>query len=72
MSPDVVDTKKRLLKSLISNNVFEVVPFINQVTVSCCWIILKKYKDGEKKIKVRLVACGFEEDTNNLRKYSLT
>ena len=53
--------REKELKSLISNDMFEVISFVNQVTVSF-WIVSKKYKDSEKKIKARQVACGFEVD----------
>ena len=57
------------MKSLISHDVFEVVSFVSQIIVSSHWIISEKYKDGEKKIKARLIAHVIEEDTHNVKKY---
>ena len=54
------------------NNVFEIVPFSNQHTVSSLWLLTEKYRKGVKKTKARLVARGFEEDSSAMIKDSPT
>ena len=41
-------------------------------TVSSRWIITEKFKNGVRKIKARLVARGFEEDSSDMRTDSPT
>lgn len=72
MSQEVVDAKQVELTNLIDNHVFESVPFVNQAVVSSRWIITEKFLSGKKKVKARLVARGFEEDSSNFRKDSPT
>ena len=72
LSQKVVMAKDKELNNMIENDVFEVVPFDDQVTISSRWLISERYKEGKKKVKARLVARGFEEDTSNLRKDSPT
>ena len=44
-----------------------------QVCVSTRWVVTEKCKDGEKVVKARLVARGFEElDLKDIRKDSPT
>ena len=71
-SQEVVDAKDRELESLKANRVFETVPYCGQNTVSSKWVLSEKFKDGEKIMKARLVARGYEENTINLRKDSPT
>ena len=40
--------------------------------VSLRWVITEKVVEGKKKVKARLVARGFEEDTSEMRKDSPT
>lgn len=47
MPQDVADATERELESLISNDMFEVIPFENQVTVSSHWVISEKYKNEQ-------------------------
>ena len=72
MSQEVVDAKNTELNNMIENEVFEIVPYVNQNTVSSRWIITEKFKDGARKVKARLVARGFEEDSSNLKTDSPT
>ena len=72
MSQDVVDAKDEELESLEENDVFEVVPFINQPTISSRWVITEKLKKGKKKKRAQLVVRGYEENTSKLRKDSPT
>ena len=72
MLQEVVDAKTAELKNMTDNDVFDIVPFVNQDTVSSRWIITEKFKDGVRKVKARLVARGFEEDSSELRTDSPT
>ena len=69
---DVVDAKHKELCNLQHHNVYEEVPFRNQATISTRWIITEKLNDGKKNVKARLVARGFEENTDSLQKDSPT
>ena len=51
---------------------FDIVPFENQNTISSRWVITHKVKDGNRIVKARLVARGFEEDSSKLQKDSPT
>ena len=60
---DVIDAKEKEVSNLKENDVFDVVEFGGQDTVSSRWIINKRTdENGENKIKARLVARGFEEN----------
>jgi transposase InsO family protein len=72
LSQEVVDAKAKEIDNLINNSVFETVPYQEQLTISSRWIITEKFRDGKKKVKARLVARGFEEDSSNLKKDSPT
>lgn len=72
VSQDIVDAKKIELENLEKNNVFKVVPFTGQKTVSSRWIITEKFKEGKRIVKARLVARGFEEDSSEMVKDSPT
>ena len=55
------------------HSVFAEVEDKGQSAISSRWVITEKYKEGEKFVKARLVARGFEEDQiNDIRKDSLT
>ena len=55
------------------HDVFVEVDDEGQPGVSCRWVITEKYKEGERKIKARLVARGFEElEMDKIRKDSPT
>ena len=69
---EVVDAKDREINNLKTNDVYEVVPYSNQKTVSSRWVLTEKYKDGERTVKACLVARGFEEDSSSYRKDSPT
>lgn len=64
MSQAVVDVKERQLKSLVSNDVFEGVPFEDLVTAFSLFIS-EKYKRWWKE-KVRFVVCSFKEKKQSL------
>ena len=72
LSQEVVDAKEKEIVNLIENDVFEEVDDVGQPRVSCKWVIVSKMKDGEKVVKARLVARGFEEKASNARTDSPT
>ena len=72
VSQEVVDAKDVELGNMKRNDVFRAVPFTGQPTVSSRWIITEKFKSGRRKVKARLVARGFEEDSSAMRKDSPT
>ena len=59
--------KEKELANLRENDVFQVVPNSGQLTVSSRWVITEKMKNGNRTIKARLVARGFEENSSNLQ-----
>jgi len=63
----VVDAKEKEIRSLIDNEVFQVVENKGQSTISSKWIITEKLKDGKTITKARLVTRGFEEDSSRIR-----
>ena len=69
----VNQAKDKELKNWLHNEVFEEVESSEgQKVISVRWVITEKLQDGEKIVKARLVARGFEEDTEGLRKDSPT
>ena len=72
LSQEVVDAMEKEVVNLIENDVFEEVKDVGQPRVSCKWVIVSKMKDGEKIVKARLVARGFEEKASNARTDSPT
>ena len=69
---EVIEAKKKELNNLERNKVFQVVPYDNQNMVSSKWVLTEKVKEGNKFIKARLVARGFQEDSSDLIKDSPT
>ena len=45
---------------------------VGQRVISVRWVIKQKFKNNKMTYKARLVARGFEENLNNIRKYSPT
>ena len=45
---------------------------MDQQAVSSTWVTKEKINNGKKVIKARLPARGFEEDSSNILKDSLT
>ena len=72
VSQEVVDAKNKELQKMITNDVFESVPFSNQPTVSSRWVLTEKFKNGVREMNARLVGRGFEEDSSTLKKDSPT
>jgi hypothetical protein len=71
-SQEVVDAKHKELQSLKAHKVYKTVPYCGQKLISSRWVLSEKYNDGEKIMKARLVARGYEENSDNLRKDSPT
>ena len=69
---DGIDAKKREIESMEIHGVYECVPDINQKCISTKWIIMEKFKDKKKIIKVHLVARGYKENSHNLKTDSPT
>ena len=65
----VIDAKNTELQKFINNDVYVECPDEGQFTVSVRWVVTEK-ADG--KVKCRLVARGFEEDTEAIRTDSPT
>ena len=73
LSQDVVNAKDKEYQNLVNHDVFESVPFQNQKLISTRWVITEKFDvSGEKLVKARIVARGFEEDSSNIQKDSPT
>ena len=51
---------------------YKCVPDIGQKCISTRWIITGKFKYKRKIMKAHLVACGYEEDSHNLKTDSST
>ena len=58
---DVQEAKFEGLENWRRNRVYEEVPFNHQEYISTKWVITEKAVEGEKKLKARLIARGFEE-----------
>ena len=71
-SEPVVEAKQKELNSLIKNDVFDEVDYKGQYTISTRWVFSEKEKEGKPTIKARLVARGFEEDSDDIRTDSPT
>ena len=69
---DTVDAKNKELDKLIENKVYKTVPYTGQKLISSKWVFTEKFKDGQRVLKARLVARGFEEDDKQLRTDSPT
>ena len=69
---DVMDAKVKELENLEEHNVFERILDEGQSTISTKWVITEKFKDSNRKLKARLVARGFEEQSEGLKTDSPT
>ena len=69
---DIVDAKEKELSNLLNNDVYEVVNYSGQETVSTRWVFTEKVVDEEIIVKARMVARGFEENLNEIRTDSPT
>lgn len=71
-SDEVFSAKEKEIKNWNDNGVYDEVENVGQRALSVRWVITEKVKDGGKVVKARLVARGFEEETDDLRKDSPT
>ena len=68
----IAEAKEKEIKNWVQNDVFETVENTGQKYITVRWVITEKIKDGKLVTKARLVARGFEENTENLQKDSPT
>ena len=66
------DAKDCELRKWSQMKVYQEVPDTGQATISTRWVVTRKMKDGKLVHKARLVARGFEENTDPLQKDSPT
>ena len=71
-SDEVFKAKKSEIENWKNNNVYEETVDKGQCTISTRWVVTEKIKDGLNIIKARLVARGFEENTDDINTYSPT
>ena len=64
--------KEEEIKKWQEMNVYTEVEDVGQPRISCRWVCTEKVKGDQLKLKARLVARGFEEDTSQLRSDSPT
>ena len=69
---EVLDAKLEELGKWKVNKVYEPVPFTGQKYISTRWVLTDKIIGGERKVKARLIARGFEEKNEELMKDSPT
>ena len=69
---EVAEAQEKELETWIENDVFEEIEDRGQRTISVRWIITEKTKNDQIVTKARLVARGFEENTDDLQKDSPT
>ena len=63
---------RKKVQSWKNNAVYEEVENVGQEVISVRWVITEKLKEGKSLIKARLVARGFEANSQELSKYSPT
>ena len=63
-SEDLLNAKLKELKKWRDNDVYEQITFQRQSYITLRWVNTYNMKNGQKKIKSRLVARGFEENQN--------
>ena len=71
-SNEVAIAKEKEIQNWMENDVFEEVEDKKQKAITVRWVITEKIKEGRLITKARLVARGFEENTEILRKDSPT
>ena len=63
---DFSTAKLEELQKCKSHNAYEIVDNENQEFITLRWVNTEKYINGKLKLKSRLVARGFQEDTSNI------
>ena len=71
-SEAVTQAKHNEIRKWREHNVYEEVEDIGQKRMSVRWVLTEKVKEKKPDVNARLVARGFEEDTEKLRKDSPT
>ena len=71
-SQEVLQAQKDELDKWKEYQVYEEVEDAGQDAITTKWVVPEKKQDGNSRIKVRLVARGFEEDTTKIRTDSPT
>ena len=71
-SYEVNKAKEKEIQKWRDNNVFEEVEDVGQNTISVRWVITEKIIENKEATNARLVARGFEEETEKLKKDSPT
>ena len=71
-SESVTHAKHKEINEWKKNDVYEEVENRGQKVMSVRWVVTERMKEAKPITKARLVARGFEEDTENLRKDSPT
>ena len=71
-STEVIEAKEKEIENWIDNDVFEEIEDNGQQTISVRWVVTEKAQDNKPETRARLVARGFEEETTQLKKDSLT
>ena len=69
---EIVDVKERKLCNRQDNDIYEVVDFRGQKTISTWWVVTEKVLGEERVVKSSLVARVFEEDLDKYRTDSPT
>ena len=63
---DLAQAKFEELQKWKENNVYETVPYRGQKLISVKWVNTSKFVNGERRIKSRLVARGFQEKQDDI------
>ena len=69
---ELAQSKLEELNKLRTHNVYERVKYTGQECVSVRWVNKTKIVDGVRQVKSRMVARGFEENSDNIQKDSPT
>ena len=69
-SDDVILAKEQEIENWKTNDVYEEVDSNGETVISVRWVITEKMMEGKQVLKARLVARGFVENTDFLRKDS--
>ena len=69
---NLMEAKMREIENMKANDVYDLVPYTGQNTVSSKWVISEKMKNNAPYLKARIVAKGYEEDSSSLRTDSPT
>ena len=71
-SVEILEAKQIELTNWRKHNICDETEDVVQRVILVRWVITQKFKNNKMTYKARLVARGFEENLNNIRKYSPT